>query len=200
MPHHDNHLRDDASLLAAVLGGHSRRVREGGLSLVEAVQRPEDLDLTPTQARRLHLVLELHRRLIDARKPVKPRLTDPEAVAELMAPRLSLLEHETFWALPLDCRNRLIGEPIQVSMGDVDGTDAGPRAFFRQALRRGAVSVIAVHNHPTGDPSPSPQDRGVTVRLAKAGRAVDVEVVDHLIIGTGWISLRRDEPELFMAR
>jgi len=109
---------------------------------------------------------------------------------------------EAMWCLPLDARSRLIGEPIQTSLGDIDGTDAGPRAFFRPALRRAAASVIAVHNHPSGEPDPSPADRAVTKRLAEAGRVVDVQLNDHVILGHGgrFTSLRRDCPHLFRDR
>ena len=105
---------------------------------------------------------------------------------------------DRLWCLPLDRQSRLIGAPRVVSKGDVDGTDAGPRAFFRAALTAGAVSAIAVHNHPSGDPSPSAADREVTRRLVQAGRTVDVALVDHLVLGLGaYVSLRRDAGELF---
>jgi DNA repair protein RadC len=86
-----------------------------------------------------------------------------------------------------------------VSKGDVDGTDAGPRAFFRLALAAGATTCIAVHNHPGGDPTPSAADRAATSRLVAAGRTVDVALVDHLVLGAAgrWTSLRRKHPELF---
>jgi len=112
---------------------------------------------------------------------------------------LVLLDHERFWCLPLDPRSGLIGEPRQISQGDIDGTDAGPRAFFRAALTAGAASCIAVHNHPTGDPAASPADLAVTTRLVAAGRTLDVRLVDHLIIGDQgrFVSIRRNHPECF---
>ncbi len=101
--------------------------------------------------------------------------------------------------MPLDPHSRLIGEPRMVSRGDVDGTDASPRALFRIALSVGATSCIAVHNHPTGDPTPSAADRAVTLRLVAAGRTVDLPLVDHVIVGDGGrcASLRTQEPSLF---
>ena len=154
------------------------------------------LCLTPAAARRLAAAMELHRRLLRTRRP-RAQLNQPELVAQVMQP-LVQRDHECLWCLCLDPRSRLIGEPVQVSQGDIDGCDAGPRSFFRNALSRGACTAIAVHNHPAGDPSPSAADAAVTRRLVAAGRAVDVALVDHVVVATGaFISLRRDQPELF---
>jgi DNA repair protein RadC len=155
------------------------------------------LCLTPAAAHQLAAAMELHRRLLRARRP-RTALTQPELVAQVMLP-LVQRDHECLWCLALDPRSRLIGEPVQVFQGDTDGCDAGPRAFFRYALGRGATSAIAVHNHPTGDPAPSAADAAVTRRLVAAGRAVDVALVDHVIVtATGsFVSLRLSQPELF---
>ena len=101
--------------------------------------------------------------------------------------------------MPRDARSCLIGEPRVVSKGDVDGTDAGPRAFFRLALAAGASRCVAVHNHPTGDPAPSVADRVVTMRLHQAGRILDVTLVDLIVLGDGGriASIRRDYPKCF---
>ena len=188
----------DADLLAAVLGGRDRRVCESGLSLLDIIQRPEELPLSPAQRRRLLMFCELHRRLVCHPAPNRLTIRTPDAVAALMAPRLATLEIETFWALALDARSRLIGEPIRLSIGDVDGCDAGPRSFIRAVVRRGATSAIAVHNHPTGDPSPSAADIAVTTRLTQACRTVDLTLADHVIIGQGaWVSLRREHGACF---
>lgn len=156
------------------------------------------LELSPRGGRTLAAVLELHRRLSEAKRPRRPALDTPEAVNRFMRP-LALLDHERFMCLPLDARSRLIGPPRVVSIGDVDGTDAGPRAFFRAALRVGAVTAVAVHNHPAGDPTPSPADQTVTRRLVHAGRLVDMRLVDHVVIGASdaFFSFRRDRKELF---
>lgn len=203
-----NRIPDDA-LLAELLGGRRRsevRVaepRHEALSLAACLASdPADFrsryGVTPTQSRRLAIVGEIHRRLLEARAPQRPVLRRPEEVAALLGPRLVHLEVETFWCCALDARSCLIGEPIAISRGDVDGTDAGPRAFFRAALQRGAVSAVALHNHPSGSPDPSAADLAVTRRLCAAGRAVDVALVDHVIIGSsGFTSLRRAHPDCF---
>ena len=115
-----------------------------------------------------------------------------------MGPVLAYEEVEYFMCLPLDARSRLIGKPLKISKGDIAGTEAGPRAFFRAAVRVGAYSCIAVHNHPTGNPEPSPEDIAVTHRLLAAGKMIDLILVDHIIVGTmGYVSIRRDAPNVW---
>lgn len=148
---------------------------------------------------RLLATFDLLRRLALARLHQRPRLDRPEAIAEAMAPISAGLVHEQLWALPLDPHCRLMGQPRVVSVGDADGTDAGARAFFRVALAAGATSVIAVHNHPAGDPAPSAADRLATTSLVQAGRTIGLTVNDHIILGDGgrFCSLRRCLPDLF---
>jgi len=157
------------------------------------------LGLRLPAARRLAAALELHRRLVTWSVPERPIIDDPAVAVVVLAPMATLPE-EHFYCLPLDARCRLIGSPIEISMGDVDGCDAGPRMFFRAALRCGAVQAIAAHNHPSGDPSPSAADQAVTRRLVAAGRALDIKLVDHVIVTpdkTRWCSLRRETPMCF---
>lgn len=157
------------------------------------------LGLSPRSAARVAAVFELGRRLSLARRRERPSLKTPEAVVAALGVSMSGLAHEELWCLPLDPHSRLIGEPAIVSKGDVDGTDAGPRAFFRIALSAGATSCIAIHNHPSSDTSPSNADREATRRLAQAGRALDLILVDHVILGDAgrFVSLRRTDPGLF---
>jgi len=158
----------------------------------------ESLGVTAGGARRLALALELHRRLLAAVCPIRPTITTPEQVMAVLAP-IAAHGEEHFWCLPLDPRSCLIGQPVEVSKGDVDGCDAGPRAVLRAALRAGAVGVIVAHNHPSADLSPSAADLSVTRRLFAAGKAVDVELRDHVLIAADrrFKSLRRDHPDCF---
>lgn len=170
-----------------------------GLSRRELDTLLESRGVGPAKATELAAAFELANRVATAtRRRERPKLTSPEAAVEHLR-ELVLLDHERFWCLPLDPRSGLIGEPRQISQGDVDGTDAGPRAFFRAALTAGATSCIAVHNHPTGDPSASAADLAVTTRLVAAGRTLDVKLVDHLIIGDQgrFVSIRRNHPDCF---
>jgi DNA repair protein RadC len=156
--------------------------------------------LGPAKAGEIAAAIEIARRIarVAARRE-RPLLRTPEQVAEYLALSMAVLGHEELWCLPLDARQRLIGGPRVASLGDVDGTDAGPRAFFRLALSAGASSCIAVHNHPSGDPSPSVPDRRATIRLVAAGRTIDLALDDHVILGAGgsFVSLRRAHPECF---
>ena len=157
------------------------------------------LGVSPGAAIRVAAAFELGRRLSLARRRERPVMKTPEAVVAAIGVSMAGLTHEELWCLPLDSQSRLIGQPLVVSKGDVDGTDAGPRAFFRLALEAGATSCVALHNHPTGDPTPSAADRSATRRLSEAGRLVDVPLVDHVVLGDGgrFTSLRRLDPHLF---
>ena len=152
--------------------------------------------LGPAKAAELAAACEIGRRLSSAALRDRPALKTPEAIADLLFGLAAGLAHEEFWCLPLDARSRLIGEPRQIARGDIDGTDAPPRAFCRVALTAGAVAAVAVHNHPSGDPTPSAADIQVTMRLVLACRAVDVPLHDHLVLGDGgrFHSLRRTHP------
>ncbi len=164
---------------------------------IEALLRSHGLG--PAKATELAAAFEIGRRLAKAGRGKRPVLDSPEAVFDLLGPEMAPLKHEELFLLPLDTRSRLIGSPLDVTKGDIDGTDAGPRVVFRNALQAGARSCIVVHNHPTGDPSPSADDIAVTKRLIAAGKLIDVSLNDHIIIGdtARYTSLRRTYPHLW---
>jgi DNA repair protein RadC len=91
-------------------------------------------------------------------------------------------DRESFWALHLDVRNRII-DVDKVATGDLTGVQVHPREVFRAALLTGASSIVFAHNHPSGDPSPSRQDEYLTRRLKDVGDLVGVRVLDHIVIG-----------------
>lgn len=192
----------DLELLRALLGNRLR-VRDGDeslllreLALFDDAALQACRGLTPAAAYRAGLISEWRRRVTVP--PDRPTLKDPECAADFLAPHLTGLEVERLLAVPIDARGRPIGDPMLISVGDVDGTDAAPRAFFRPVLRRGAVAALAAHNHPSGDPSASPADRAATRHLVLAGRVLGVDLSDHLILTDGGcISLRRHHPELW---
>lgn len=202
-------LSTDGDLLAHIAAGSPRQTPSPlaapvwNAGLTSLVTMSEDqlmaaLAIRRGAARRLLLAFALHRRLLAAQVPERAKLNAPDVVAQVMRP-LVQLDHERLWCLALDPHCRLIGAPVEVARGDVDGTDASARAICRAALRAGATSMIIVHNHPAGDPSPSPADAAVTRRIVAAGRAVDVPLADHVVMCADgrFASLRRDQPELF---
>ncbi len=203
-------LLSDDELLAVLIGAASnpnlsldqaRRLTSAGL-LELACQDAVALaraGLSDHQSARILAAFELAKRMTRERRRPRPRCATPEEVVRVFGSDLATLDHERLFVLPLDPHSRLIGEPRLVSVGDVDGTEAGPRGFLRAALTAGAASCLALHNHPSGDVTPSAADRAVTQRLVAAGRAVDIPLVDHVIVGDGgrFTSLRRSEPLLF---
>ncbi len=121
----------------------------------------------------------------------RPRVGTPEDAAALVVPLLAGRDREHCVLVSVDVRHRLLGLRT-VSVGTVDHTFMGPREVFRDALGVGASAVFLAHNHPSGDPEPSAEDRQITRRLARAGATLGVEVLDHLVVGDPeWVSLAR---------
>jgi DNA repair protein RadC len=113
-------------------------------------------------------------------KPVPIR--DPEGAIDFLRPLLEREEVEVFLVLILDSGSR-IRAAVPVSRGLLNASLVHPREVFRVAIMWGAAGIILAHNHPSGDPTPSPEDRAVTHQLVEAGRLLDIPVYDHLIIG-----------------
>jgi len=155
---------------------------------------PRDLTravgLTPAQAERLAAAFELGRRVEGARGVLRPALRSAERVHRLVGPRLRGSRREVFLALLLDGKHRL--ERVEtISVGTLTSSLVHPREVFGPALRESAAALIAVHNHPSGDPEPSPDDLEVTRRLISAGRLLGIPLLDHVIVADGgFLSLR----------
>lgn len=121
----------------------------------------------------------------------RPQVGGPEDAAALVAPVLAARDRELCVLVTLDTRHRLLRLDT-VSVGTADHTFMAPREVFRDALLAGASAVFVAHNHPSGDHTPSADDRQVTRRLAQAGSVLGVDLLDHLVIGDpGWTSLAR---------
>ena len=121
----------------------------------------------------------------------RPRVRTPEEVMAAMCGRLSGQGKEHFLALLLDSRSRLI-RLAEISVGSLDSSIVHPREVFKEALAASAASVIFVHNHPSGDVSPSEDDINLSARLEKAGEIMGVDVLDHIIVaGKSFLSLKR---------
>lgn len=121
----------------------------------------------------------------------RPQVLSPEDAAVLVVPLLRGLDREHCLLVTLDTKHRLLGVAT-VSVGTADHTFMSPREVYRDALLAGASAVFLAHNHPSGDATPSADDRQVTRRLAQAGATLGVELLDHLVVGDPeWVSLAR---------
>lgn len=145
-----------------------------------------------TKAAALFAALELGRRISHRRLREGDAIRSPEDVFRHYHTRLRHACQEHFFVLLLDGRHRVLGEEV-VSLGTLTASLVHPREVFRPAIRASAAALVLVHNHPSGDPEPSPEDRSVTERLASAGELLGVPVLDHVIVAErGFRSLRDD--------
>ena len=133
------------------------------------------------KAARLLAAFELAARMAGESRPVRPRIGEPGDVARLMSPRLRDLEVEEFRLLALDRQSRVLRDGL-VTRGLLNSSLVHPREVFRPAIAEAAAGIIVVHNHPSGDPTPSAEDQAVTRQLVAAGRLLDVPVYDHVVI------------------
>jgi len=135
----------------------------------------------PAKGARLVAAFELAARLIQEERPSAPRIAEPEDVARLVGPRMRDLQVEEFHLLALDTRSRVLRD-VLVTRGLLDSSLVHPREVFRAAIAEAAAGIILVHNHPSGDPTPSAEDRAVTRQLVAAGQLLDLPVHDHVIV------------------
>jgi DNA repair protein RadC len=132
----------------------------------------------------IHAALELGRRMAAEGREDGMPVRSPRDVVAYFAPRMEDLPVEEFHVAVLDSQHRLERD-ITVTRGILNSSLVHPREVFREAIAERAAAVILVHNHPSGDPSPSDDDRKVTEQLVAAGRLLDIPVHDHVIIGRG---------------
>jgi len=194
----------DVELLALVLDAGSGT--DGGLALADRVLRAagavaglDRLDrsalgrLWPRRAALLRAALELGRRAAAEPLPPGAPVRDAAAVYGHFRGRLPQLEREVFYVLLLDGKNRVQGE-VQVSEGSLTAALVHPREVFAPAIRAAAAALVLVHNHPSGDPTPSAEDCAITQRLRQVGELVGIRVLDHVVIGRGrWASMAEGE-------
>jgi DNA repair protein RadC len=140
---------------------------------------------------RFGVLQEVYRR--SQRSTERPRITSPRAAGTYLLPRCTGWTEERFGLLALSAKGDLLAERI-LSQGTATATLVSPREFYREALRYGAVSALAFHNHPSGDPTPSREDCALTTRLRAAGESLGVPLADHIILGSdSWHSFRAAE-------
>lgn len=184
---------DDLSLLAHVLGtdpdgaraaAYVRLGGSAGLLGLPAAELRERLALPPRVAQRLAAALELGRRATAAQIVPREPLRGGADVWHFLGPRLAGARVERFHALYLDAKGGLLHE-ARISEGTLTASLVHPREVFAPALVHRAAALVVAHNHPSGDPEPSAEDRATTRRLVRAGRLLGVELLDHVVCGAG---------------
>jgi DNA repair protein RadC len=142
------------------------------------------------KAAQIKAAIELGRRLALESPEERPAVNSPADAAALVAYEMSALEQEHLRVILLDTRNRVL-EIVEIYKGSVNSSQIHVGEIFKPAIRRNAPALIVVHNHPSGDPTPSPDDVAVTRAIVQAGKLLDVDVLDHMVIGQGrWVSLK----------
>ena len=142
------------------------------------------------KALELQAIFELSRRVHAAAPEERPIVKSPADAANLLS-EMGVLEQETMRTVLLDTKSRVLAMPI-VYRGSLHTTVIRVSELFREAVRHNCAALIVAHNHPSGDPSPSPEDVAVTEEIVKAGKILDIDVLDHLVIGAGtkFVSLK----------
>jgi DNA repair protein RadC len=142
------------------------------------------------KATQIKAALELGRRLLVAAPQERPQVRSPGDVANLLMLEMGLLEQEHLRTVLLDTKNN-VQRVANVYAGSLNAAVVRVGEVFREAIRANSAAIIVVHNHPSGDPTPSPEDVRVTELIVEAGRLLDIEVLDHLIIGRNrYVSLK----------
>ncbi len=142
------------------------------------------------KAAQILAAIELGRRVMRADPEDRPRVDSPETVARFLMSELAYAEQEHVKLVLVDTRNRVIASPT-IYKGTLNSATIRIAEIFRAALRHNAAGIILAHNHPSGDPTPSPEDVILTRRIVEVGKLLDVEVFDHLILGHNrWVSMK----------
>lgn len=153
-----------------------------GLARVSFAELCEVHGLGPAKAAQLKAALELGRRLLIASPQERPRITSPADAANLLMLEMGLLEQEHLRVMLLDTKNHVLASPT-VYKGSVHTSVVRVGEIFRDAIKSNAAALILAHNHPSGDPTPSREDVRLTEQVVEAGKLLDIELLDHLVIG-----------------
>jgi DNA repair protein RadC len=154
----------------------------GGLARVDFHELCAEHGLGTAKTAQLKAALEIGRRLSATQPEERVQIKSPGDAANLVMMELMYLDQEHLKVILLDTKNRVLGTPT-LFIGTVNSSQLRVAEVFRPAIQRNCPSLIVVHNHPSGDPTPSPEDIRVTEQLVSAGRLLDIEVLDHLVIG-----------------
>jgi DNA repair protein RadC len=175
---------DLANRLLAELGGLR------GLARVSTADLGRQRGVGPATAGRIVAAVELGRRSVVRASPARVQIAAPVDAARYLLPRYGTSDVEQGGVLLLDARHRVLQARV-LTRGTVDATAMHPRDVFREAALAGAAALVLFHNHPSGDPLPSPEDLQLTKRMIEAGHLMGIAVVDHVILAdTSYCSLR----------
>ena len=195
----DSDMCSLAELLAVIIGGSTQiEIAERLLAQYGTIQKLAQAHVTEmasvqgmghSTALRLKAAMALGRKLLQPENE-RPTIQSPADAAEILMPLLAHREQEYMLVMVLDTRNRLL-ETVEIYHGSLNSSMVRVGELFKPALQRNAASILICHNHPSGDPSASPEDVLVTRAVNQAGKLLDVSLLDHLIVSQSrWISLK----------
>ena len=181
---HDESALDIAARLLATRG-------LAGLQQAEAAELALEHGLGPAKAAQVKAALTLGQRVATLQPELRPSISEPEDVVRLLGAEMGLLEQEELRVLLLNTKNQ-VQAVATVYRGNVNATQVRVAELFRDAVRRNCPAIVAVHNHPSGDPTPSRDDIRLTQDLVRAGILLDIELLDHIVLAAGsrHVSLR----------
>jgi DNA repair protein RadC len=176
------------------LAMHLVRTYEGlrGLDAASIAELCQIKGIGPAKATTIKAALELGKRLAGEPSQRQLKITSPQDLVNYFQPRLQHLRKEVFKAVLLNTKHQMLKD-VTVSEGSLTASLVHPREAFLPAIKDSAAAVIFIHNHPSGDPTPSSEDKELTLRLAEVGQLIGISVLDHIIIGSGspgYISFR----------
>lgn len=187
-------------LLAVVIGGNdcftvaeSIMRRAGSISEIARLTFQELKSIPgvgPTRAARIKAAVEIAYRLQNSIPDEHPQIRSPADIANMLLLEMSLLDHEQLRIVLLDTKNRVL-DVVTLYKGSLNTAVIRVGEVFKDGLRRNVAAIIIVHNHPSGDPTPSPEDVRVTEKIVQAGELLNIDVLDHLVIGYNrYVSLK----------
>lgn len=202
---------NDAELLAILLrvgmkGSSAVQIGQkllfhfGGLSGLQKATFTELCEIDgvgQAKAAQIKAAIELGLRISRYTPEERPLVTSPQDVANLVQYKMASLEQEELWVILLDTRNHHM-RTEQLYRGSLNSSTVRPAEIYKSGIRHNAASLIIVHNHPSGDPSPSPEDINLTRMLVETGQMLELPILDHVIVGTkGVASIKSIHPELW---
>jgi len=202
---------NDAELIAILLrvgmrGASAVQIGQRLLFLfggLDGLQRATFLELCnvegvgPAKAAQIKAAIEVGRRIAKIKPQERRLISSPQDVADQVQYKMAALEQEELWILLLDTRNHHL-RTEHLYRGSLNASTVRPAEIFKSGIRHNAAALIIVHNHPSGDPSPSPEDVNLTRMLIEAGKMLELPILDHIVVGThGTASIKMLHPTLW---